>query len=73
MTILQLQVILILTKHQVKQQQASGGGNITPNPDGDNSGSIGGSTTNPVNPGSDESGDESGSEIVDIVKAAVKL
>ena len=44
-----------------------GGGNITPNPDGDNSGSIGGSTTNPVNPGSDESGDESGSEIVDIV------
>ena len=44
-----------------------GGGDITPNPDGDNSGSTGGSTTNPVNPGSDESGDESGSEIVDIV------
>ena len=33
-----------------------GGGNITPNPDGDNAGSTGGSTTNPVNPGSDESG-----------------
>ena len=36
-----------------------GGGDITPNPDGDNSGSTGGSTTNPadtVNTGSDESG-----------------
>ena len=33
-----------------------GGGNITPNPDGDNSGSTGGSTTNPVNPGSDDTG-----------------
>ena len=58
MIILQLQVILILTKHQVKQQQASGG-DITPNPDGDNSGSTGGSTTNPadpVNPGSDDTG-----------------
>ena len=53
-----------------------GGGNITPNPDGDNSGSTGGSTTNPadtVNTGSDESGtstdpvnpdsDESGTSI----------
>lgn len=39
-----------------------GGGNITPNPDGDNSGSTGGSTTNPVNPG----GDEGGSEVVDV-------
>ena len=33
-----------------------GGGDITPNPDGDNSGSTGGSTTNPVNPGSDDTG-----------------
>ena len=36
-----------------------GEGDITPNPDGDNSGSTGGSTTNPadtVNTGSDESG-----------------
>ena len=36
-----------------------GGGNITPNPDGDNAGSTGGSTTNPadpVNPGSDDTG-----------------
>ena len=53
------------------------GGDITPNPDGDNAGSTGGSTTNPVNPGSDEGGtstdpvnpgsDESGSEIVSVV------
>ena len=36
-----------------------GGGDITPNPDGDNSGSTGGSTTNPadpVNTGSDDTG-----------------
>ncbi len=33
-----------------------GVGDITPNPDGDNSGSTGGSTTNPADPGSDESG-----------------
>lgn len=39
-----------------------GGGNITPNPDGDNSGSTGGSTTNPADTGSDESG----SEVVDV-------
>ena len=58
MTILQLQVILILTRHQVKQQQASGG-DITPNPDGDNSGSTGGSTTNPADT-SDTGNDESG-------------
>ena len=59
MTILQLQVILILTRHQVKQQQASGGGDITPNPDGDNSGSTGGSTTNPADT-SDTGNDEGG-------------
>ena len=50
------------TPSNINSDQTSGqatagiGGNITPNPDGDNSGSTGGSTTNPVNPGSDESG-----------------
>lgn len=74
-----------INSDQTSSQATAGiGGDITPNPDGDNSGSTGGSTTNPadpVNPGSDdtgtstdpadtgsnESGDESGSEIVDVV------
>ena len=72
-----------INSNQTSSQATAGigGGDITPNPDGDNSGSTGGSTTDPVNPGSDESGtstdpadtgsnesgDESGSEIVDVV------
>ena len=67
------------TPSNINSDQTSGqvtagiGGDITPNPDGDNSGSTGGLTTNPVNPGSDESGtstdpvnpssDESGTSI----------
>ena len=50
------------TPSNINSDQTSGqaiagiGGDITPNPDGDNSGSTGGSTTNPVNPGSDDTG-----------------
>ena len=67
-----------INSNQTSSQATAGigGGDITPNPDGDNSGSTGGSTTNPadtVNTGSDESGtstdpvnpdsDESGTSI----------
>ena len=49
-----------INSDQTSSQATAGiGGDITPNPDGDNSGSTGGSTTNPadpVNPGSDDTG-----------------